>query len=126
AVTILEQESSIKSELANPIGIVITAVLSREIFQVGGKSFIEIVVARLVEKYPILQGVMGPEETEEQKLAHGWARNGTEWETAENHINRMVSYCSGFAAIAGRYFGHATRPAPYPMHNLWFLLAHMC
>ena len=140
----VETESAVSIKTANPIGIAVVSSLAREQLLANSRSFIDIIIARLWKRCPILQGVLGPEETVGQRMALGWQKKTGEWEGDEQHVNRMVGYCAGFAAIAGR-FVHFTicQPVsililfyrnfmstqnlnnPYPPFNLWFILAHM-
>ncbi|KAI5811667.1 GLE1-like protein-domain-containing protein [Peziza echinospora] len=123
----VEAESAVSIKTANPIGVAVVSSLAREALMANGKSFIDIVIARLWKKCPILQGVLGPEDTERQMEGLGWRRvgGGTQWEGDEAHVNRMVGYCAGFSAIAGRNFMNTpTLTNPYPPFNLWFILTH--
>lgn len=98
----VEAESAVSIKTANPIGVAIVSALARDPLVVDGRSFIDIIIARLWKKCPILRGVLGPENTVGQREALGWKRDGDTWETEDAHINRMVGYSAGFAAIAGR------------------------
>lgn len=122
----VEAESAVSIKTANPIGIAVVSSLAREQLLANGRSFIDIIIARLWKKCPILQGVLGPEETVGQRMALGWQKKTGEWEGDEQHVNRMVGYCAGFAAIAGRNFMNTQQlNNPYPQFNLWFIFAHM-
>lgn len=98
----VEAEAAVSIKTANPIGIAVVSSLAREPLLANGRSFIDIIIARLWKKCPILQGVLGPEDTVGQRTALGWKRMGDQWEGDEPHVNRMVGYVGGFAAIAGR------------------------
>ncbi|KAF8420819.1 GLE1-like protein-domain-containing protein [Tirmania nivea] len=122
----VEAESAVSIKTANPIGVAVVSSLARDLLLANGRSFIDIIIARLWKKCPILQGVLGPEETVGQRMALGWQKKAGEWEGDEQHINRMVGYCAGFAAIAGRNFMSTQNlNNPYPPFNLWFILAYM-
>lgn len=99
----VEAESAVSIKTANPIGVAVVSSLAREQLLANGKSFIDIIISRLWKKCPILRGVLGPEETVGQRIALGWQKKTSEWEGDELHVNRMVGYCAGFAAIAGRF-----------------------
>ncbi|KAF8477519.1 GLE1-like protein-domain-containing protein [Kalaharituber pfeilii] len=121
----VEAESAVSIKTANPIGVAVVSALARETLLANGRSFIDIIVARLWKKCPILQGALGPEDTVGSREALGWIKVGDQWESDEAHVNRMVGYSAGFAAIAGRNFTNASAlNNPYPPFNLWFLLAY--
>lgn len=140
----VEAESAVSIKTANPIGVAVVSALAREGLLANNKSFIDVIVARLWKKCPILQGVLGPEDTVGQMQALGWKKLGDQWEGDEAHVNRMVGYVAGFSAIAGRFVANTTSnydPClscydrnfmnsqalnnPYPPFNLWFILAYM-
>ena len=100
----VETESSVAIKTANPIGVAVVSALARDPLLANGRSFIDIIVARLWKKCPILQGVLGPEDTPRAREALGWIKTkpGDQWEGDEAHVNRMVGYTAGFAAIGGR------------------------
>lgn len=99
----VEAECSIKPETADPLGITIIATFAGDGLTVNGNSFIDIILARLLKRNPILRGELGPEDTEKDRKRLGWKvdEEGT-WEAEEAHINSLVGLTAGYAAIAGR------------------------
>ncbi|KAG0130114.1 GLE1-like protein-domain-containing protein [Tuber indicum] len=117
-------ECAMKPVTADPIGVAVISTFADERLLVNGHSFIDIVIARLLKKTPILTGELGPETTEGDRKRLGWIQgeDGT-WETEENHVNRMVGLTAGYTAIAGRNFGNSKLINPYPIFNLWHAVA---
>ncbi|RPB03701.1 GLE1-domain-containing protein [Choiromyces venosus 120613-1] len=117
-------ECAMKPGTADPIGVAVISTFADERLLVNGHSFIDIVIARLLKKNPILTGELGPEATEGDRKRLGWIQeeDGT-WESEENHVNRMVGLAAGFTAIAGRNFGNSKMVNPYPIFNLWYAVA---
>lgn len=99
----VEAECSIKPETADPIGITIIATFANADLTINGKSFIDIIIARLLKRNPILRGELGPENTEAGRKRLGWkVDEDGKWEAEEAHINSLVGLTAGYAAIAGR------------------------
>lgn len=99
----VEAECSIKPETADPIGITIIAAFASDELTINGKSFIDIIIARLLKRNPILRGELGPEDTEPDRKRLGWkVDEDGKWEVEETHINSLVGLTAGYAAIAGR------------------------
>lgn len=99
----VEAECSIKPETADPIGITIIAAFASDELTINGKSFIDIIIARLLKRNPILRGELGPEDTEPDRKRLGWkVDEDGKWEAEETHINSLVGLTAGYAAIAGR------------------------
>ena len=104
-------ECAMKPGTADPIGVAVISAFADERLLVNGHSFIDIVIARLLKKNPILTGELGPEATESDRKRLGWIQeeDGT-WESEENHVNRMVGLTAGYTAIAGRCVAYHIYP----------------
>ncbi|KAL7276343.1 hypothetical protein RUND412_000684 [Rhizina undulata] len=120
----VESECAIKPENADPIGVAVISAFADNSLLINGKSFIDIIIARLLKRNPILRGEVGPEDTKQDRIRLGWIldENG-QWETEEEHINRLVGLTAGYTAIAGRDFGASKLMNPYPIFNLWHAVA---
>jgi len=60
-------ECTMKPGTADPIGVSAISAFADERLLVNGHSFIDIVIARLKKKNPILAGELGPEATESDR-----------------------------------------------------------
>lgn len=121
AVRQVVQECTSKPEAADPIGVVVAAVFADPKYLVGGKSFVDIFVARFLKRNPILMGEDGPDNTAADKIRLGMK----EGEIEDAYVGRIQALTAGYAAIAGRDFGVSKLVNPYPTFNLWFLLASL-
>lgn len=111
---------------ADPIGVAVVSTFADEGLTIHGHSFVDIIIARLIKKNPLLKGELGPEATERDRKRLGWTQDTDgKWESEEDHINRMVGLTAGFTAIAGRNFGASKLVNPYPIFNLWHIVAHL-
>lgn len=99
----LLQECSSKTDAADPIGVVIASVFADPKYCPGGRSFVDIFVARLLKTNPILRGEMGPDATDADRERLGWKKdaNGLTESEAE-YSGRMQALTAGFVAIAAR------------------------
>lgn len=104
-------ECAMKPGTADPIGVAVISAFADERLLVNGHSFIDIVIARLLKKNPLLIGELGPEATESDRKRLGWIQEGDgTWESEENHVNRMVGLTAGYTAIAGRCVAYYILP----------------
>jgi len=99
----LLQECTSKSDAADPMGVVIAGIFADPKYCPGGRSLIDIFVARFLKWNPILLGQLGPDNTEADRERLGWKRDKDgSMESEESYGGRMQALTAGFVAIAAR------------------------
>ncbi|KAI5798718.1 GLE1-like protein-domain-containing protein [Pyronema domesticum] len=123
AVKQVLQECTSKPDAADSIGVVIAAIFADNKYSAGGKSLIDIFVARFLKRNPILLGEDGPDNTDADRARLMWKRDDDgQTEREDSYATRIQALTAGFVAIAGRDFGKSTMTNPYPPFNLWHAL----
>lgn len=107
AVRQINQECTVKADAADPIGVVIAAISADPKYSPGGRSLIDIFIARFLKRNPILLGADGPDATDADRARLGWKKvvsseGGVATEREDEYIGRIQSYTAGFVALAGR------------------------
>lgn len=107
AVRQVNQECTFKTDAADPIGVVIAAIFADPKYSPGGKSLIDIFIARFLKRNPILLGAEGPDATDADRARLGWKKVASSegdaaTEREDEYIGRIQSYTAGFVALAGR------------------------
>lgn len=102
-------------ELADPVGVVIASIFADPKFAVGGKSLIDIFIARFCKRCPILLGEFGPCLTKGDRVRLGWKveEDGEIRESESSYTERMQAYTAGFVALAGRFVSPIAGFCPY-------------
>jgi len=99
----LLQECTSKAEAADPIGVVIAGIFADPKYSPGGRSFVDIFVARFLKRNPILLGELGPDATEVDRERLGWIKDADgSTESEDSYSGRMQALTAGFVAIAAR------------------------
>ncbi|KAI5815002.1 GLE1-like protein-domain-containing protein [Pyronema omphalodes] len=123
AVKQVLQECTAKPDAADSIGVVIAAIFADSKYSAGGKSLIDIFVARFLKWNPILLGEDGPDSSDADRTRLRWKReNDGKTEREDTYATRIQALTAGFVAIAGRDFGKSTMINPYPPFHLWHSL----
>lgn len=90
-------------------------------------SMIDILMARMRKKCPVLFGFRGNEGTETGRRSLGWskfkAEKGGNWATELDHINQTFGLASTYAAICLRDFSKASVRAPFEPWHYWQTMA---
>ncbi|KAI1370898.1 GLE1-domain-containing protein [Hypoxylon crocopeplum] len=116
-------ECGAQPKTADPIGVVVAMVFSRDLYLWRGKSLIDILIAKFRIVCPVLFGYHGSEKTEQGRLRLGWKRvNGT-WAPERQHIEWMKGLGAGYAAISLRNFANSKNANPWPPTNYWTAMA---
>jgi nucleoporin GLE1 len=103
AVRQVLQECTSKADAADPIGVVIAAIFADPKYSPGGKSLIDIFIARFLKRNPIHLGEDGPDATDADRARLGWKKDEAgETEREDAYAGRMQAYTAGYVAIAGR------------------------
>lgn len=105
AVKQVLQECTSKPDAADSIGVVIAAIFADNKYSAGGKSLIDIFVARFLKRNPILLGEDGPDNTDADRARLMWKRDDDgQTEREDSYATRIQALTAGFVAIAGRYY----------------------
>ncbi|KAI9883831.1 MAG: chaperone ATPase hsp78 [Watsoniomyces obsoletus] len=120
-------EASVHPKKAQPVGIAAMHAFSTREFCWGGRSLIDMLIAKMHKVCPVLFGIYGPEETEEGKVLLGWARDGRggPWVPTMRHHEIQCGLGAGFGAIAMRNFSKSRNENPFPNWNMWNSLSWM-
>ena len=116
-------ESSVKPDTADPLGLLVVQIFSQPEFSYRGASLIDIFMAKYRFVCPVLWGVRGSEKTNEGRVRLGWRKEGDEFVNAEVHAQRMTGLGAGWAAICLRNFTNAKNPHPWPIWKYWQSMA---
>lgn len=101
-VTQVTTEGASRVSAIDPIGVVVASAFANATTMYQNKSFLDIFVVRLSKGNPVLRGEVGPENTDEDRIRLGWKYEDGNWESSENHINRIAGMCAGWASLACR------------------------
>ncbi|KAI1391370.1 GLE1-domain-containing protein [Hypoxylon trugodes] len=116
-------ECAAQAKNADPIGILVVMIFSKEQYSWRGKSLIDILMAKYRVACPVVFGYHGSEKTEKGRLLLGWKKTPGGWIPEQQHIDRMKALAAGFAAISLRNFVNSPNKNPYPPRNYWTAMA---
>ncbi|KAI9149322.1 Nucleoporin GLE1 [Paramyrothecium foliicola] len=116
-------ECGANPKAADPIGVFAAQIFSMKEFHWRGQSLIDILMAKFRVVCPILFGLRGNDKMEKGRLALGWKKDGSGWESEQSHNDRMTGLGAGYASLALRDFSKASKTNPYPPTNYWTALA---
>jgi nucleoporin GLE1 len=95
---------------AEPIGITLALIFGDNALRWRGESFIDILLAKLHKRCPILFGIYGSEKTERGRERLGWITDSSEksgYIPDQAHYDEMAGYAMGWAALTLRNFKKA-------------------
>lgn len=118
----LIDESGVRVETAEPIGLVAVSVFADLEFLWRGSSLIDILMAKYRVVCPVLFGFRGNEKTNEGRARVGWWKIDGNWISDQVHNTRMTGLGAGYASICLRRFG-TVRKHPWPTSHYWKSLA---
>jgi len=112
------------NSLSDHIGLMVLKIFSDVQLKWRGASMIDIFMARMRKRAPILFGFRGNDYMEGGRAAIGWKKyNETgNWDDELTHFNRMIGLSRGYAAISLRDFGRRLDNPWAPWHY-WQTLA---
>lgn len=137
----LSSEASVDPKMADPVGVLVARVFCDPEFMWGGRTLIDILVAKYHVACPVLFGVYGGniggapndnnnnnaaavpgEHTNEGRKQLGWARVEKDgpFMSEQRHSERMTGLGAGYGAIGLRNFRRSPRVKnPYPNRKYW-------
>jgi nucleoporin GLE1 len=108
---------------AEPLGITLAMIFGYSALRWRGESFIDILLAKLHKKCPILFGIYGPEKTERGRQRLGWVADDSEksgYVADQTHYDDMAGYGMGWAGLTLRDFKKSkTATNSCPPWNYW-------
>lgn len=116
-------ECGAQPKTADPIGVVVAMVFSKEVYLWRGKSLIDILMAKFRVACPVLFGYRGSEKTEQGRLRLGWKKGPGGWVLEQQHVDRMKGLAAGYAAISLRNFSASKNTNPWPPSKYWTAMA---
>ncbi|KAI2471920.1 GLE1-domain-containing protein [Annulohypoxylon bovei var. microspora] len=108
---------------ADPIGVTVAIIFSRDVYLWRGKTLIDILMAKFRVVCPVLFGYYGNEKTEQGRLRLGWKKSPAGYIPEQQHSDRMKGLGAGYAAISLRNFGKTKSNNPWPPTNYWTAMA---
>lgn len=124
AISQFINEAGARPETADPVGVCIASVLSEPDLLWRGQSMIDILLAKFRIVCPVLFGYRGSEKTQQGRERLGWWKDGGQWITEQQHMDRMTGLGAGFAAISLRKFSPTMKKKnPFPPRNYWTAMA---
>ncbi|OTB05203.1 hypothetical protein M426DRAFT_57115 [Hypoxylon sp. CI-4A] len=118
-------ECGAQPKTADPIGVIVAMIFSKEPYLWRGKTMIDILMAKFRVVCPVLFGYRGSEKTEQGRQRLGWKKTPAGWATDQQHSDRMKGLGAGYAAIALRNFAQSKNTNPYPPSNYWTAIARI-
>jgi nucleoporin GLE1 len=117
--------SNLTYNAVDPIGVVLTFIVSLSEFRIHGNSFADIYLAKYHKACPPLFGLWGREETQEGRVRLGWVRDKDDgsFMGSQLHYDRLNGLASGFAAITLRDFSRTREINALPAWHYWRALA---
>ncbi|KAI1093990.1 GLE1-domain-containing protein [Rostrohypoxylon terebratum] len=112
-------------KIADPIGVTVAIIFSKDIYLWRGKTLIDILMAKFRVSCPVLFGYHGNEKTEQGRLRLGWKKSAGGFIPEQQHSDRMKGLGAGYAAIALRNFGKTKNTNPWPPSNYWAAMARI-
>jgi nucleoporin GLE1 len=109
-VKALQNSSSTTYNSAEPIGITLALIFGHDTLRFHGESFIDMVLAKLHKRCPILFGIYGPESTNIGRDRLGWPRDSdgpNGFIDAQTYYDEMSGLATGWAALTLRDFKKA-------------------
>ncbi|KAI0897717.1 GLE1-domain-containing protein [Annulohypoxylon nitens] len=110
-------------KIADPIGVTVAIIFSKDVYLWRGKTLIDILMAKFRVTCPVLFGYRGNEKTEQGRLRLGWKKSGGGFIPEQQHSDRMKGLGAGYAAIALRNFGKTKNTNPWPPSNYWIAMS---
>ncbi|KAI0881104.1 GLE1-domain-containing protein [Annulohypoxylon maeteangense] len=110
---------------ADPIGVTVAIIFSKDVYLWRGKTLIDILMAKFRVVCPVLFGYYGNEKTEQGRLRLGWKKSPAGYIPEQQHSDRMKGLGAGYAAIALRNFGKTKSSNPWPPTNYWTAMARI-
>ncbi|KAF3061543.1 Nucleoporin GLE1 [Daldinia childiae] len=118
-------ECGAQPKTADPIGVIVAMIFSKDLYLWRGKTLIDILMAKLRVVCPVLFGYRGSEKTENGRLRLGWKKTETGWAPEQQHSDRMKGLGAGYAAIALRNFSSSKNTNPWPPSKYWASIARI-
>ncbi|KAI1470007.1 GLE1-domain-containing protein [Daldinia caldariorum] len=118
-------ECGAQPKTADPIGVIVAMIFSKDVYLWRGKTLIDILMAKLRVVCPVLFGYRGSEKTENGRLRLGWKKTGAGWAPEQQHSDRMKGLGAGYAAIALRNFSNSKNTNPWPPSKYWASMAQI-
>ncbi|KAI1103080.1 GLE1-domain-containing protein [Jackrogersella minutella] len=116
-------ECGAQPKAADPIGVLVAMMFSKDLYLWRGKTLIDILMAKFRVVCPVLFGYYGSEKTEQGRLRLGWKRVNGRFIPDQQHSDRMAGLGAGYAAIALRNFSASKNTNPWPPSKYWISLA---
>ncbi|KAI1414322.1 GLE1-domain-containing protein [Hypoxylon sp. FL1857] len=118
-------ECGAQPKTADPIGVLVAMIFSKDIYLWRGKTLIDILMAKLRVVCPVLFGYYGSEKTEQGRARLGWKKGPTGWIPEQQHNDRMKGLGAGYAAISLRNFANSKFTNPWPPSKYWTAMARI-
>ncbi|KAI8964897.1 GLE1-domain-containing protein [Daldinia sp. FL1419] len=118
-------ECCAQPKTADPIGVIVAMIFSKDLYLWRGKTLIDILMAKLRVVCPVLFGYRGSEKTENGRLRLGWKKTETGWAPEQQHSDRMKGLGAGYAAISLRNFSSSKNTNPWPPSKYWTSMAQI-
>ncbi|KAI2609259.1 GLE1-domain-containing protein [Hypoxylon sp. NC1633] len=128
AKTVINQfinECEAQPKNADPIGVVVAMIFSKDLYLWRGKTLIDILMAKFRVVCPVLFGYRGNEKTDQGRVRVGWKKGPGGWISEQTHGDRMKGLGAGFAAIALRNFANSKNTNPWPPSKYWTAMAQI-
>ncbi|KAI1462418.1 GLE1-domain-containing protein [Annulohypoxylon moriforme] len=116
-------ECGAQPKTADPIGVTVAIIFSKDVYLWRGKTLIDILMAKFRVVCPVLFGYYGSEKTEQGRLRLGWKKSPAGFIPEQQHSDRMKGLGAGYAAIALRNFGKTKSTNPWPPTHYWTAMA---
>ncbi|KAI0380873.1 GLE1-domain-containing protein [Hypomontagnella monticulosa] len=118
-------ECGAQPKTADPIGVVVAMIFSKDAYLWRGKTLIDILMAKFRVVCPVLFGYHGSEKTEQGRLRLGWRKTNGVWAPEQQHTDRMKGLGAGYSAIALRNFSSSKNTNPWPPSKYWAAMARI-
>ncbi|KAK6954172.1 Nuclear pore complex nucleoporin component [Daldinia eschscholtzii] len=118
-------ECGAQPKTADPIGVIVAMIFSKDVYLWRGKTLIDILMAKLRVVCPVIFGYRGSEKTENGRLRLGWKKTEAGWAPEQQHSDRMKGLGAGYAAIALRNFSNSKNTNPWPPSRYWTSIARI-
>ncbi|KAI1205913.1 GLE1-domain-containing protein [Annulohypoxylon truncatum] len=116
-------ECGAQPKTADPIGVTVAIIFSKDVYLWRGKTLIDILMAKFRVVCPVLFGYYGNEKTGQGRLRLGWKNSPAGFIPEQQHSDRMKGLGAGYASIALRNFGKTKSTNPWPPTNYWTAMA---
>jgi nucleoporin GLE1 len=99
------ESQQMQYDAVDPIGIVLSWVISSNTFHIQGNAFSDILISKFHKECPPLFGIFGPEKDPNDPRGAGRLRLG--WkpgDTHQQHYDRMAAMANGWASVTLRNY----------------------